>query len=193
MKKNTTANACDFTREEESGAVAVRDKAPAVVGGMIAAKTLKFTRKNQQMAFLTLEDLTGSVEVIVFPRQYERYRQFLNDDEKIFVVGTVTLEDEQDGRIICERIVPFDEVPKEVWLQFPTKEAFAEREKELYAILRESAGTDEVCIYVASPKSVKRLGRSWGVRADGQLMERLGAFVGEKNSKLIEKNIEKQA
>jgi DNA polymerase-3 subunit alpha len=133
------------------------------------------------------------VEVLVFPRQYERYKQFLNIDEKIFIVGTASLEDEQDGKLICERIVPFDDVPKEVWLQFPGKEAFLGRERELYGILRESAGADEVCIYVANPKAVKRLGKALGVRANAQLLERLAAFVGEKNIKLVEKNIEKQA
>ena len=92
-------------------------------------RQVKYTRNNQAMAFLTVEDLTGSVEIIVFPKDYERYNRFLNDEEKIFVVGHATVEEEQDGKVICERIVPFDDTRKELWLQFPTKSDFSEKER----------------------------------------------------------------
>lgn len=75
-EENVTANAADFVREEESGTIRVTDNMHVVVGGMIAAKTVKYTRNNQAMAFLTVEDLTGSVEIIVFPKDYERYNRF---------------------------------------------------------------------------------------------------------------------
>ena len=160
MKKNVTANAADFVREEESGTIRVTDNMHVVVGGMIAAKTVKYTRNNQAMAFLTVEDLTGSVEIIVFPKDYERYNRFLNDEEKIFVVGHATVEEEQDGKVICERIVPFDDTRKELWLQFPTKSDFSEKEQQVYEILRDSDGNDEVVIYISDVKAFKRLPRN---------------------------------
>jgi DNA polymerase-3 subunit alpha len=192
IKKNSTAKAVDFIREEETGALTVRDNDRVIVGGMIAGKNVKYTRNNQAMAFLTLEDLTGSVEIIVFPRQYGAYQNFLGQDEKVFVVGRATVEDEQDGKIICERIVPFDDLPHEVWLKFDTKEAYADKENSLYGILQDSHGADEVCIYVEQPKSVKKLGKQWSVHADSDLLERLKGFLGEKNVKLVEKSIEKR-
>ena len=82
LKKNITANAIDFVLEEESGAVKIEDNAHVVIGGMIATKTIKFTKYNQAMAFITIEDLTGTVEVIIFPRDYERYQRYLQDDAK---------------------------------------------------------------------------------------------------------------
>ena len=133
------------------------------------------------MAFLTIEDLTGTVEIIVFPKDYERYQRSLNVDEKIFVTGRATVEDEQDGKVICERIVPFDDTKKEVWLQFSTKEAFMQRQQELLGLLRESDGEDEVVIYVANPKAVKRLGRGQAIRASRTMLDTLTNFVGEKN------------
>ena len=142
------------------------------------------------MAFISIEDLTGTVEVIVFPKDYERYQRFLDEDGKVFVVGRVTIEDEQDGKIICERIVPFDDTQKEIWLQFSTKEEFAQREEALYALLAESDGNDEVVIYVANPKAVKRLGKSRSVRANQELLDTLTDFVGENNLKLVEKSLE---
>ena len=193
MKKNVTANAADFVREEESGAIRVTDNMHVVVGGMIAAKTVKYTRNNQEMAFLTVEDLTGSVEIIVFPKDYERYNRFLNDEEKIFVVGHATVEEEQDGKVICERIVPFDDTRKELWLQFPTKSDFAEKEQQVYDILRDSDGNDEVVIYISDVKAFKRLPRNRAVGINSVLLARLTEFLGEKNVKVVEKGIENRA
>lgn len=193
MKKNVTANAADFVREEESGTIRVTDNMHVVVGGMIAAKTVKYTRNNQAMAFLTVEDLTGSVEIIVFPKDYERYNRFLNDEEKIFVVGHATVEEEQDGKVICERIVPFDDTRKELWLQFPTKSDFAEKEQQVYDILRDSDGNDEVVIYISDVKAFKRLPRNRAVGINSVLLARLTEFLGEKNVKVVEKGIENRA
>lgn len=192
IKKNATVNAMDFVREEETGAIKVADNAHVVIGGMIAGKTVKFTRNNKAMAFLTIEDLTGSVEVIVFPKDYERFSSFLNEDEKVFVVGHATVEDEQNGKIICERIVPFDSVPREVWLQFANKEAYAAKESELYAILHDSDGNDEVVIYLTEEKAIKRLGKHLTVHANTELLTRLTNFIGENNVKVVEKNVEKK-
>jgi len=193
MKKNVTANAADFVREEESGTIRLTDNMHVVVGGMIAAKTVKYTRNNQAMAFLTVEDLTGSVEIIVFPKDYERYNRFLNDEEKIFVVGHATVEEEQDGKVICERIVPFDAPRKELWLQFPTKSDFSEKEQQVYDILRDSDGNDEVVIYISDVKAFKRLPRNRAVGTNSVLLARLTEFLGEKNVKVVEKGIENRA
>jgi DNA polymerase-3 subunit alpha len=193
MKKNATATAVDFMRDEDTGDIKAEDNKHVVVGGVISAKSVKFTKNNQAMAYLSIEDLTGTVEVIVFPKAYERYQRFLNQDDKVFVVGRATVEDEQNGKIICERIVPFADTRKELWLQFPTKEEFAEKEQTLYGLLDNSDGADEVVIYTASPKAVKRLGKSRTVMADGALLAQLSAFLGEKNVKCVEKNIENRS
>jgi DNA polymerase-3 subunit alpha len=190
LQKNVTANAVDFIRDEETGAIRVEDSAHVVVGGLLSDKTVKFTRTNKAMAFIEVEDLTGTVEVIVFPKVYEKYQQFLNLDEKIFVVGRATVEEEQNGKIICERIVPFSDTRKDLWLQFATMEAYRTNEEELLHILSESDGMDEVVIYVADPKQIRRLGASRTVLAEEPLIERLSGFLGADNVKVVEKNIE---
>ena len=193
LKKNITANAIDFVLEEESGAVKIEDNAHVVIGGMIAAKTIKFTKYNQAMAFITIEDLTGTVEVIIFPRDYERYQRYLQDDAKIFVIGHATVEDEQNGKIICERIVPFDELPKQLWLKFDTMEDYKKNESRLLETIRESDGGDEVVIYIADTKQMKKLGRNYSVNANNELMEQLLEFLDKENAKIVEKNIEKMS
>jgi DNA polymerase-3 subunit alpha len=192
IRKNSTAKAIDFVREEENGAIRVRDNDHVIVGGIIAGKNVKYTRNNQQMAFLTLEDLTGSVEVIVFPRQYQTYQSILEQDAKVFVVGHATVEDEQNGKIICDRMVPFDDLPREVWLKFETKEAFVEKEQMLQDMLQDANGADEICIYVEQPKAVKKMGKQWRIRADFDILNRLSSVLGEKNVKVVEKSIEKR-
>ena len=191
LKKNITANAIDFVLEEESGAVKIKDNAHVVIGGMIATKTIKFTKYNQAMAFITIEDLTGTVEVIIFPRDYERYQRYLQDDAKIFVIGHATVEDEQNGKIICERIIPFDELPKQLWLRFDTMEDYKKNESRLLETIRESDGGDEVIIYIADTKQMKKLGRNYSVNANNELMEQLLEFLDKENAKIVEKNIEK--
>ncbi|MCD8104980.1 MAG: DNA polymerase III subunit alpha [Lachnospiraceae bacterium] len=99
----------DFQLDEETNLPHVQDGARAVIGGMITNKTVKYTKKNQTMAFLTLEDLVGTVEVVVFPRDYETYNRYLTDDNKIFVRGRVSNEDDRPGKLICERIWPFEQ------------------------------------------------------------------------------------
>lgn len=191
LSKNVTVNAIDFVRDEETQAVKVMDNSHVVVGGMIAAKTIKFTKNNKAMAFITIEDLTGSVEVIIFPRDYERYQRYINDDAKIFVIGRATVEDEQNGKIICERIISFDETPKSLWLKFENMEEYTKHESTIMQLLRSSDGNNDVVIYISSTKQMKKLGRNFTVNADTELVGKLQAVIGTENVKIVEKNIEK--
>ncbi len=205
IRKNITAVASDFAlAEAEEGnleamktgvttQVKVKDNQHVIVGGLIAEKKVTFTRNNKAMAYISVEDLTGTVEVIIFPRDYEKYQRYLNADEKVFVIGHASVEDEKDGKIICERIVPFDETGCELWFQFATMDEYKEKEKVLMDILYDSDGNDEVVIYVANPKSLKRLGKNQTVGVNEELLSTLKNFLGEKNVKVVEKSIEKKA
>ncbi len=189
-RKNITRTTLDFQVDDEVGRTKVRDGAKETIGGMIAAKTVKYTKKNQVMAFLTIEDLMGTVEVIVFPRDYEKNREYLEEENKIFIRGRVSEEDEAPSRLICEEIIPFDQTKKELWLQFDSKADFQSRERELYEIIGESEGRDWVIIYCKAERAMKRLGANRNVRADAGLLSRLTNYLGESCVKLIEKAIE---
>lgn len=191
-RKNITKTTLDFQVDEESGRTKVHDGAKETIGGMIAAKTIKYTRKNQTMAFLTIEDLMGTVEVIVFPRDYEKNRQYLEEESKVFVRGRVSEEDEASSRLICEEMIPFERTKKELWLQFDSKESFQQHEKELYDMLSVSEGEDTVVIYCKAERAMKRLGANRNVRAEPGLLSRLTNYLGESCVKLIEKSIENQ-
>ena len=117
LMKNVTAVTTDFYLDDETGAARVRDNQSAVIGGMITSKTVKVTKNNQLMAFVSLEDLVGTVEVIIFPRDYEKYQQYLGEDQKIYIRGRVSASDDQQAKLVCEKILPFDEIPKEIWIK----------------------------------------------------------------------------
>lgn len=191
-RKNISAVTTDFMPDEESGQPKVRDGQQVIVGGMITEKTIKYTKTNKVMAFLTLEDLLGTVEVVIFPRDYEKNVRFMEIDEKVFIKGRVSVEEENASKLICEKMYSFEDVPRELWLQFETKESFLSREQELYEDLKEADGKDGVVIYIKSPKAIKRLGASKSIRISQDLLVRLYEKYGKDNVKVVEKSIEKQ-
>lgn len=191
-RKNISAVTTDFIPDEESGQPKVRDGQQVIVGGMITEKTIKYTKTNKVMAFLTLEDLLGTVEVVIFPRDYEKNVRLMEIDEKVFIKGRVSVEEEKASKLICENMYSFRDVPRELWLQFETKESFLSCEQELYEDLKEADGKDGVVIYIKSPKAIKRLGASKNIHISQDLLVRLYEKYGKDNVKVVEKSIEKQ-
>ena len=190
-EKNVTAKTTDFIVDEETGEAAIRDGAYVTVGGMITGKTVKTTRNNKMMAFVTVEDLAGSVEVLVFPKDYEKKREYLNQEEKVFIRGRASIGDDPVGKLICEQVMPFSMVPRELWLQYPDKEAYLAGEQELLQTLRMSEGNDTVIIYLGKERAKKVLPKNWNVKAEQPLLDALRAKLGEKNVKLVEKTLGK--
>ena len=190
-RKSISATTLDFQPDEETGRAKVHDGTREIVGGMITAKTIKHTKTNQMMAFLSLEDLVGTVEVIVFPRDYEKNREYLEIDKKIFVKGRVSEEEERPSKLICETIIPFEQTKKELWVQFSDKEDFLRNEHTLYGYLADSEGDDEVVIYCQKERAIKRLPRNRNIRIGQEVLSRLMNHYGEKRVKVVEKSIDK--
>mgnify|MGYP005771866055 CR=1 FL=1 len=191
-RKNITATTADFLVDEETDRAVVTDGEMVTVGGMVAGKTVKTTRTGQMMAFVTLEDMLGSVEVLVFPKIYESRREIFSQDEKLFIQGRVSLGDEPVGKLVCERVIPFREVPRELWLQYEDLEQYRAGESALFDLLKEKEGRDTVIIYLKKEKARKILPANWRVEADKDLLDKLTKILSEKNVKLVEKGIEKQ-
>ncbi len=189
-RKSISKTTLDFQIDDETGRARVRDGAKETVGGMIIEKTIKYTKTNQTMAFLTIEDLAGTVEVVVFPRDYERNQSFLNEDSKVFVRGRVSEEDDAPSKLICEKIIPFDQTKKELWIQFPNKTAYLEEEPQLFDMLKESEGKDAVVIYCREERAVKRLPAGRNIRIEPAIFGRLANYYGEACVKVVEKPIE---
>lgn len=189
-KKGISKTTLDFQLDEETGVSKVEEGALEQVGGIITAKTIKYTKNNEVMAFLTLEDLLGTIEVVVFPKDYKKNQRYLEEESKVFVKGRVTQEEGADSKLICQSIFPIEKEKKELWLQFSDIETYGKEEQYLHKLLRDAKGRTEVVIYCKKEKAIKRLPEHWKVQADPVLLSRLTNYLGESCVKLIEKPIE---
>ncbi len=189
-RKNISATTLDFQIDEETGRTKVREGSKEIVGGMITAKTIKHTKNSKTMAFITLEDLVGTVEVVVFPKDYEKNRAFLNEDTKVFVKGRVSEDDDNASKLICESIIPFEQTSCDLWIQFADKADFLAEEKHLYEMLKSSEGRDGVVIYCAKEKAMKKLPPNRNIHVDSELLSKMYKYYGETRIKVVEKSIE---
>ncbi len=183
-EKHITAQTAAFFLQEETGEVSVEDGTRVTIGGMVADKTIKYTKDNKVMAFIKLEDLVGSVEVIVFPKSYEKYSDKLKEDEKIFIHGRVSAEEEKDAKLICEKIEGFDEIPKKLWLKFADMDIYQEKQQQVEEILNASEGPDQVIYYIEATKQMKKLPANKNVRADTGMLSALEGVLGKENVKV---------
>ena len=191
IEKNVTAYTKDFVIDEDTGIAKVVDKSYAVIGGMITGKKVKTTKSGKMMAFVTIEDLYGTMEVIIFPKDYEINSKLLIEDSKVFICGRVSIGDEDMGRVICEKIIPFEKVPRECWIRFENKQEYMDKCDKIDEIIRESDGNDSIVIYLNTEKAKKKYPISKNFMATPIIIEKLSNIFGEKNVKLIEKTIEK--
>ena len=187
MEKMITSRTTDFQPDEESGIPKVYDGQKAIVGGMITDKTIKYTKTNKVMAFLTLEDLVGTVEIVVFPRDYEKWQNYISEEAKVFIQGRVNAEDDKPSKMILEKVRSFDDMPKEIWIQFADKADYSSNETELQALLRQNRGTSAVVIYLKDVKAMKRLPAGYQVQISDALLGDLKKKYGESNVKLVER------
>ena len=195
IEKNITHKSLEFLNEEteDSGKEnKLYDGESVVIGGMIMAKTVKTTRTNSLMAFLTLEDLYGTVEVIVFPRDYDKYRVYLEEDQKVLIRGRVNVEEDKPAKLICQEIIPFSTIPGELWIQFEDKKQYMGEEERLLRTLLPFEGNNRVCIYCRKEKVIKKLPMNRNVSLETELMGQLEALYSKENIKVIQKSIEKR-
>ncbi len=183
-RKNITNTTADFALDEETGAIHIPDGARATVGGMIAERKIKYTKNDKVMAFLQVEDLVGSIEVVVFPKVYELYGGKLMEESKVFVKGRVDAGEDRDGKLICESVQTFEEIPKKLWIKFPTMQAWTDAEKKLYEAVADFDGRDNLIIYIEDMRMKKQLPPNRNVTAGKELVELLGNLFGESNIKL---------
>ena len=187
MEKMISAKTTDFQPDEESGIPKVYDGQKVIIGGMITEKTIKYTRNNKVMAFLTVEDLLGTVEIVVFPRDYEKWQSMLNEDARVFVQGRVNAEDDKPSKLILEKVRAFEDMPQELWIQFKDKAEYAEKEQELLETLKGYSGVAAVVIYLKDVNAMKRLPAGYHVRISDSLTGELRKKYGESNVKVVER------
>lgn len=180
-KRHISAMTTDFEIDDETGETKVRDGAKETIGGMIMNKTVKTTKNGQLMAFITIQDLVGTVEVIVFPRDYMANRAIFDTATKVFITGRVTANVDENAKIICEKVVDFDSVPRKLWIRFADKAEYEGNIPKLNSIIADSDGNDSVIIYCTKENQRIALPKSQSVKVTSELLMSLREMFGEKN------------
>lgn len=187
LEENVTAKSLEFMLEDGASVANIEDDKEVVVGGMLTEVKIHYTKKNQTMAFLTLEDLYGTIELIIFPRDFEKYRKYLREDEKVLVRGRVSLEEEKNAKMIVSEIIPFANLPKTLWIQFEKLADY--NEDELRKRLGGNEGTDSIIIYIRDTKQIKRLPKNWDVTVTEELKQSLMQAYGEENIRVVQEKL----
>ncbi len=190
LKKATNVRTTDFLPDEESGEPIVEDKQTVYIGGIVADRTLKTTKSNTVMAFITLEDLFGTVEVIVFPRDYETFKLNLDYDSRVLIKGSAAVEEERAAKIILKDCIMLDNVPRELWIRFKDVEDYKQQEAKLMQIIGPYEGNNTVCIYCKAEKLQKRLPANRNIAINSILLDELYKVFGNENVAIKEKSIE---
>lgn len=190
MNKTVTATSADFVYDEETGKVPIDDNKEVILGGLITANNEKYTKTGKSMTFLTVEDMVGSVEVIVFSREYEKYKNLINNSTKIFIKGHASVEEEKDAKLIASDFVSMTAGAKQLWIQFATMEEYEANQQKLIELIAPMDGDSSVMVYIAEGKLVKNLGQAFSVEINQANLQMLYDAFCEKNVKVVEKNID---
>lgn len=201
MKGICTAQSSDFMADEESGEQRLTDGAIYTVGGMIVSKSIKQTKSNKNMAFVVIEDMLGQVEVIVFPREYEKYREILVADSRVFVRGRASTG-EKESKLMLSDIMTFEEAEngrsfsaagapagrraqtelqsgRQLWVLFDSVEDYSRNEKGFMSILEEYKGNCPVYVQIREPRCAKNMGRGFMVNEESGVVYALQMEYGK--------------
>ncbi|MGN0384082.1 MAG: OB-fold nucleic acid binding domain-containing protein, partial [Eubacterium sp.] len=185
-EENITNKTTDFISDEETEA-RVKDHQRVIVGGIITSLSTKITKTGKPMAFITIEDLVGTIEVIIFPREYERYRNIVTEDNKIFIIGEASIEADGTAKILCQNIQQFSSVASLIWIQCMDMEDYNAHEEELYEIIKNAPGRDVVGVYLKKEKAKKLLPNEQRIDGDETTIALLETKFGKENVKKVDK------
>lgn len=180
MIRNLTDTTCGEFMRDDNDEITLMADSEATIAGIITRVSQTYTKKDSKpMAFITVEDLTGSINVVVFPKNYASCRQILAEDEKIVVKGKVSVEDGKDAGLMAEKITSFNDIPQNVWIRFADMEEYENLHAQIEATLDEMPGKDSVIFYITSEK--KKAVKLNRVSCNADNLERLYRMMGKDN------------
>ena len=191
LKKKTNCTSKDFAMEEENTAKTVEDGARVTVGGMIVHKSVKYTRNNNTMAFLTLEDLSGNMEIVVFPNVYEKVSKIIGEESVVLVKGRAGISAEGEGKIIASEIELLQTQTEQratVLGLILTKDSNASLQ-DITNILHKYHGNLPVYIHDQKKEQKFKADSKYWIKEDDLLLQELHMLLGKDNVILKRKNV----
>ena len=217
LGERVTAKSTDFIMEEApefedvqgaemENSERLKDKESYTIGGIIADITRKITKNGDEMAFLSIEDVYGTVEVVVFARDYRMYKEKLVKDAKVLIHGNASI-DERGGKLLFSKMALLDDIKadmdgekKDLWLRFADMQMYENQIMNLYRILERYKGRTLVKVMITPTEEdrqkkiqkVKWLPDRYRVQVNEELIHILQTEFGKDNVKVVYKTENKQ-
>lgn len=189
LRRATTATTIEFQRvkvaEGYEAPPEIEDKKTVVVGGVITNVKMKYTKNNKTMAFLQLEDMLGTVEVIIFPRTYDSYSSLIKEDNIIFIEGKVALDDGREGKVIGEKMRLVSDIPRTLLIIVDTESDYKKEIVTLENIVPKLKGIDKTVIYIKETKEKIAPKSLQGVEVTKEVLGELRDIYGIDSAKLV--------
>ena len=179
--KIVTAWAKDYLPDEQTGECRFSEGEELISAGTVTECRLKITKNNRQMAFVTLEDVYGQIDVVVFPDVFDKSRELIQPDSKVFVRGRASIGRDEQASLLAGAIFDINDVKREVWVAFADMEDYKAKASELCDICFENQGDAEVIAYLRKERMKKSLGPNYKVDASGDKLNGLKEAFGEAN------------
>ena len=186
LRRNVTARISDFSVDEESGEAGVIDGSIQTIGGIITRRTARNTKNGKSMIILNVEDMTDSLEVLLFPKDAEAYRDKVEEGARVFIRGRVSLGDDLKGKLICEQVLRFDELEHELWILYPDQESYLEDERRLLKLLQ----GEPAVVAIRKTRQIKHLPGVAGRGLTEEVYKGLLETYGSDKVALREKKVE---
>jgi DNA polymerase-3 subunit alpha len=184
LKRFVTAYSHELISSEEAEEARFKDGDRVRVGGIIADKSTKTTKNNQMMAFITIEDLYGTIECIIFPQTLSKYGTLLEKDSGILLEGTINMKEEENTKLLVNSIRP---LVKEQTLSLSIK---INNDEDLVLldtikpILRQNSGNVPVYVLLEHRRKKLRAERDLWIKLNGELVDYLKKIFGEENVRI---------
>lgn len=149
------------------------------MAGVITNKSEIMTKKRQLMCFANLEDMIGSMEIVIFPEVYRKYRNVIDEDSAVIVKGNLQV-DERDIKLLTNEFVDIEKLNlKTLYL----KSEYLEYNK-IRNILVQNKGTTPVVIYFADKNKSVKLDKKLWFDINEKSIKILEEFLGKENVKI---------
>lgn len=172
-----------FRQTDEDDGSQIADGTRVVIGGMIMGLSVKYTKKNEKMAIVTLEDFNGSIEVLFFPKAYGQCSPFLKEEEVLLVRGRANVSADGKANVIADSaellVLEGEDAPKSLWLKMAA--GGTATVAEIKGILAAHKGDIPVYIYHEETKRKMKAESQFWVAWDETLKDALAHLLGEKN------------
>ena len=165
----------------------IQDNQRVILGGILAEVNQKVTRNNSIMAFLKLEDLTGVIEVVVFPKTLEKMRNLINLDSMVIIKGRVSIKEDEEPKLICESIEPLEKINSDkVYIRVDDLQMVKFMKSQLVNITSQYKGDSALYVFTANDRKNYRMPRDMWVNLNSEVLFELKKIFGESNVKIVE-------